>query len=76
MAKKEKVTAENLKVVLWETLKALRSNKMHPTKAMAVATQSKEILRIVKTQLQISELSKRAIPNSIIEFSEKDSFSV
>ena len=40
-------------------------------RADAVAAQSREILRTIKTQMQIAGQSKRGLPQEIIDFSEK-----
>lgn len=65
------LTASSLKDVLWETLTDLKSENILPNRADAIAAQSREILRTVKTQLQIAGASKRPIPEEIIEFSER-----
>lgn len=65
------LTASALKDVLWETLTDLKSENILPNRADAIAAQSREILRTVKTQLQIAGAAKRAIPEEIVEFSER-----
>lgn len=65
------LTASSLKDVLWETLTDLKHENILPNRADAIAAQSREILRTVKTQLQIASASKRGIPQEIIEFSER-----
>lgn len=62
------LTAETLKDALWETLQAVKAEKMLPSRADAIASQAREILRTVKTQLQILGQSKQAVPVAIIEF--------
>jgi hypothetical protein len=44
---------------------------MLPNRADAIAAQSREILRTIKTQLQVAGQAKRAIPQDIIDFSER-----
>lgn len=56
--------------VLWETLLDVRSNNIQANRADAVATQAREILRTVKTQLQITNAAKRSVPQDIINFAE------
>lgn len=56
--------------VLWETLLDVRSNNIQANRADAVATQAREILRTVKTQLQITNAAKRSVPQDIIAFAE------
>lgn len=65
------LTARSLKEVLWETLTDLKHENILPNRADAIAAQSREILRTIKTQLQVAGASKRAIPQDIIEFSER-----
>lgn len=65
------LTATNLKQALWETLDNVKSGKIQPSDADAVATQAREILRTTNTQLRIAQQSKRSIPAEVISFSEK-----
>lgn len=62
------LTAENLKLTLWETLQDLRADKMAPDRADAIATQAREILRTVKLQMQIVGLSQTPVPAGMIDF--------
>lgn len=64
------LTATNLKQALWETLDNVKSGKVQPAEADAVATQAREILRTTNTQLKIAQQSKRQIPSEVISFSE------
>jgi hypothetical protein len=66
----EKLTAENLKSALWDTLNKVRSGEIQPSQADAIATQSREILRTVNTQLRVASQSKRDVPLEVINFSE------
>lgn len=45
-----KLTYENLKWVLWETLKGVKQKEIGHAEASAVASQAREILRAVKTE--------------------------
>lgn len=65
------LSAVNLKNALWETLQAVKDDKMQASQGDAVAAQAREILRTVKTQIQISGHAKRSLPLEVIEFSEK-----
>ena len=62
--------ASVLRDVLWETLLDVRSNNIQANRADAVATQAREIVRTVKTQLQITNAAKRSVPQDIIAFAE------
>lgn len=65
------LTASALKEVLWETLIDLKSENILPNRADAIAAQSREILRTIKTQLQVAGQAKRGVPQEIVDFSEK-----
>jgi hypothetical protein len=75
-ARKQPVTvigplrASSLRDVLWETLNDVRTNQMQPNRADAIATQAREILRTVKTQLNVASVARRGIPSDLIKFSE------
>lgn len=66
----EKLTAQNLKNELWETLHQVKNGKMDCGQADSVASQAREILRTVKTQLQITHMAKRDVPAELIVFNE------
>ena len=66
------LNATSLKDVLWETLNDIRSNQMQANRGDAIASQAREILRTIKTQLQVSSAAKRGVPKDIIAFSEGD----
>ena len=66
-----KLKASALKDVLWETLIDLRSNDMPPNRADAIASQAREILRTVKTQMQVTNAAKRPVPRQIVDFAEQ-----
>lgn len=65
------LTASSLKDILWETLNDVKTEQMLPNRADAIAAQSREILRTIKTQLQVAGQAKRGVPGEIIEFSER-----
>lgn len=70
-AKQDNLSAVNLKNALWDTLNAIKSDVMLPAQGDAIAAQAREILRTVKTQLQVCQQSKRNVPTEIIDFVEK-----
>ncbi len=55
--KKNELTSENLKQSLWETLQGLRSKKIDPSMANAVAAQSREIMRVVNAEIRLAEVT-------------------
>ncbi len=66
-----KLTANNLKLALWETLNGLRDGTVECGNADAIASQAREILRTTKVQLQISNLAKRDVPIDVLAFNEQ-----
>jgi hypothetical protein len=64
------LSASNLKEALWSTLNSLKSKKITPGHGDAIASQAREILRTVRTQLLVSGQTGRAVPTEVIEFSE------
>ena len=65
------LNAVNLKNALWETLNAIKDDKMQASQGDAIASQAREILRTVKVQLQVAGVAKRSVPLEVIEFAEK-----
>jgi len=55
--KRQELTSNNLRNLLWDNLNALREGKIKADDANAMATQSREICRIVKLQLDAAKLS-------------------
>jgi hypothetical protein len=66
------LNAKNLKDILWETLNDIRSGNLQPAEADSIATQAREILRTVNTQLRIATQAKRNVSTGLIDFSEKE----
>lgn len=65
------LSAVSLKNALWETLNAVKNDSIQPGQGDAIASQAREILRTVKTQLQVCAQAKRNVPTEIIDFVEK-----
>lgn len=68
--KQQELTAENLKEELWTTLNNIQSGAITPATGDAIACQAREILRTVKTQLQIASQAKRPVTAKTIAFAE------
>jgi len=66
----EKLTANSLKKVLWETLNKVKDGSMEAGAADSIATQAREILRTTAIQLKVSSQSKREVPVDVLDFSE------
>jgi len=64
------LNAVNLKDALWQTLNDLRDGTITPGAGDAVASQAREILRTVRTQLQIFTQSGRAVTSELIDFAK------
>lgn len=67
----KELTAGNLKQELWNTLNDLRTGAMQLGQGDAIASQAREILRTVKTQLAVTQQAKRSVPLDVIGFAEK-----
>ena len=66
----EKLNANNLKNILWETLNGIKEGTIEAGKGDAIASQSREILRTVNTQVKISQVSGRPLPLDVLSFGE------
>ncbi len=64
----KKLTAKNLKEELWEVLQGTRSGEINPSVAEAVATQSREIIRVLRVQQSIIKQASEKITKEMIEF--------
>lgn len=65
------LTATNLKNELWKTLNELRAGGIQPAQGDAIASQAREIIRTVRTQLMVTSQAKRPVPADLLNFSEK-----
>jgi len=71
MSDEKELTAASLKKELWGTLNELRAGKIQAGTADAIAAQAREILRTVRTQLMVTQQSKRSVPADVIAFAER-----
>lgn len=71
MKNTQQLTASSLKETLWSTLNNIISGTVSPEQGNAIATQSREILRTVKMQVAIAQMSGRPLSADVIGFSEK-----
>lgn len=65
------LNASNLKEQLWNTLNDLRAGRIQPGHGDAIASQAREILRTVRTQLLVTSQAKRPVPTDCISFAER-----
>lgn len=66
--KKKNLTAKNLKDELWEVLLDVRSGKIEPSNAEAVASQSREIIRVLRAQQSIIKQASEKITKEMLAF--------
>ena len=60
--------AKNLKATLWDTINDLREQKIDPGVADAVASQSREVVRVLREQRMIVQSAGLALPDELVEF--------
>lgn len=66
------LNAINLKEVLWETLKKVKAGRISPAAGDVIASQAREILRTVKTQLLIFGQAGDTVSDEVIDFAKPD----
>ncbi len=67
MSKVTKLTAGSLKNELWSTIQSIKTKQISPSTANAIAAQSREIMRIVNTEIKIASFSgKKTISQNLI----------
>jgi len=66
-----KLTAKNMKKILWDVLQKVKAKKMSPAEADAVASQSREIIRVVKTQESIIQKCGEEVTAELKDFAIK-----
>ncbi len=64
------LSAIEMKKVLWETLQKLESNAIDVGTADAIAQQSREIVRVIKTQQSILSQAKENITDELIDYAK------
>lgn len=64
------LTAVNLKQALWDTLQQVKSGSITAGSGDAVASQAREILRTVKTQLAIFSQAGQGVTNELVDFAK------
>ena len=68
----DKLSAVTLRNALWTTLNEIKSNKLDPATADAIAAQSREILRSIKVQLSILSHAKQGVTNELMDFAKSE----
>lgn len=64
----DKLNAVTLKQQLWETLHGIKSGDMDAAKGDAIASQAREILRTIKTQVTIIDKARLEFTNEMKDF--------
>lgn len=62
--------AVELKRCLWETMQSVKAGHATPQSADSIAAQAREILRTVKTQLQIFQQASQTVSKELIDFAK------
>jgi hypothetical protein len=65
------LTAQNLKIILWNTLQGVKDGTVEISKADAIAMQSREIVRVVKSQQSIICQAHQGISDELIKYATK-----
>ena len=64
------LNAVNLKTTLWDTLLSVKEGRTTPATGDVVASQAREILRTVRTQLQVFSQAGEAVAAELIDFAK------
>lgn len=67
---KPELNAINLKEVLWDTLNGVRAGKISTAQGDVIASQAREIIRTVKTQLAIFNQAGDGVSAEVIDFAK------
>lgn len=62
------LTARSLKETLWQTLQDLISKKIGVREADSIATQSREIIRVINSQERILKLSGKEVSEELLKY--------
>ena len=65
------LNAKNLKDKLWANLQGIEGGTVQLSQADGMATQAREILRVVKIELEITKQSGQAVTEKLKSFPEK-----
>lgn len=66
----KELNAKNMKDVLWETLQKLENNQIDIGTADAIAQQSREIVRVIKSQQSILSQAKENVTSELIDYAK------
>lgn len=64
----QKLTAQNLKNILWETLNGVKAGTVEVAIADAIASQSREIVRVIKSQQNILTYAHEKVTEELLDY--------
>lgn len=67
----ELLSAKNLKSILWETLQKLKIGSVEVSEADAIAMQSREIIRVIKSQQSIIKQANQQLTEELVDYATK-----
>lgn len=67
----ELLSAKNLKSILWETLQKLKIGNIEVSEADAIAMQSREIIRVIKSQQSIIKQANQQLTEELVDYAIK-----
>lgn len=65
-----KLSAQNLKQILWETLQGVKAGTVEVGVADAVASQSREIVRVIKSQQTILMHAHENVTQELLDYAK------
>lgn len=66
-----KLSAKNMKEILWDTLQGLKSGEVEVSQADSMALHCREIIRVIKTQQSIIKQAGEKITEELVEYATK-----
>jgi hypothetical protein len=70
-ASKQKLTASNLKSILWDTLNGVKDKTIDVAQADAVASQSREIVRVIRSQQDVLRHASKKVTKELVDYATK-----
>jgi hypothetical protein len=71
MSKLQELSAVNLKNILWDTLNGLKEKTVEVAEADAIASQSREIVRVLRSQQSIIRQAGEKVTQELINYATK-----
>ncbi len=67
----EKLSAKNMKSLLWDTLQGLKKGSVEVSQADSMALHCREIIRVIKTQQSIIKQAGKNLTKELVEYATK-----